>query len=217
MPIRTVTRHKVSIEPEIVALQCNVCGVEEPYVDRRPPYDMHVISVSGGWGDKFPGDCETITFVVHGKCLEAWTETFKLPVESRHRMGPVPPIPCTHSETGEAMIMQWGWLRKASENHFEPEIEDLYTLPHTNLLPKPGVYEHFKGGLYHVFNHGWDVSEPHEAYVVYQALYGESQVWVRPARVWAEQVERDGYSGPRFKVMYEMEGAPMENKYREPE
>ena len=34
--------------------------------------------------------------------------------------------------------------------------------------------------------------------VVYRALYGERGLWVRPASMWTEQIERDGYSGPRF-------------------
>lgn len=34
--------------------------------------------------------------------------------------------------------------------------------------------------------------------VVYRALYGDGGLWVRPAAMWAEQVERDGYHGPRF-------------------
>lgn len=217
MPIRTVVRHKVSVEEVVTALQCNVCGGEEAVeAHGHRPYDMHVIRLSGGWGDRFPGDCETITFVVHGKCLQAWCDTFKVPVESRHSMGSVPPIPCTHSETGEPMVMQWGWLRKASEEYFDPKIEDTYTLPYSDAIPAPEVYEHFKGKLYQVIDHGWDVNEPHEAYVVYRALYGDSKVWVRPVRMWAEQVDRDGYSGPRFKLKYEMDGAPIDNKFREP-
>ena len=41
-------------------------------------------------------------------------------------------------------------------------------------------------------------SETQEWMVVYQALYGEEGLWVRPAEMWTEQVEREGYSGPRF-------------------
>ena len=62
---------------------------------------------------------------------------------------------------------------------------------------KPGLYRHFKGNLYrllYVAKH----SETLEPMVVYQALYGEMGIWVRPARMWNEHVERDGYSGPRF-------------------
>ena len=62
---------------------------------------------------------------------------------------------------------------------------------------KPGLYRHFKGNLYrllYVAKH----SETLEPMVVYQALYGEQGIWVRPAAMWTEQVDRDGYSGPRF-------------------
>lgn len=62
---------------------------------------------------------------------------------------------------------------------------------------KPGKYRHFKGGEYellYVAKH----SETLEPMVVYRALYGEGGVWVRPAAMWSEQVERDGYCGPRF-------------------
>lgn len=46
-------------------------------------------------------------------------------------------------------------------------------------------------------------SETLERMVVYQALYGEGGVWVRPAAMWGELVERDGYSGPRFVFVEE--------------
>ena len=46
-------------------------------------------------------------------------------------------------------------------------------------------------------------SETLEPLVVYQALYGERGVWVRPASMWSEHVERDGYSGPRFTYLGE--------------
>ena len=62
---------------------------------------------------------------------------------------------------------------------------------------KPGLYRHFKGNLYrllYVAKH----SETLETMVVYQALYGEMGIWVRPASMWNEHVDRAGYSGPRF-------------------
>ena len=67
---------------------------------------------------------------------------------------------------------------------------------------KPGLYRHFKGNLYrllYVAKH----SETLEEMVVYQALYGEQGIWVRPAAMWSEHVERDGYSGPRFSPVEE--------------
>ncbi len=62
---------------------------------------------------------------------------------------------------------------------------------------KPGIYRHFKGNLYkllYVAKH----SETLEPMVVYQALYGEQGIWVRPAAMWSEHVERSDYCGPRF-------------------
>ncbi|HYC80101.1 MAG TPA: DUF1653 domain-containing protein [Candidatus Binatia bacterium] len=65
------------------------------------------------------------------------------------------------------------------------------------LSLKPGIYRHFKGGEYQVFGvcrH----SETEEEMVIYQHLYGDYTWWVRPLSMFTENVERDGYSGPRF-------------------
>ena len=62
---------------------------------------------------------------------------------------------------------------------------------------KPGKYRHFKGMEYELIGVARH-SESLEEMVVYRALYGEGGLWVRPASMWTEQVERDGYSGPRF-------------------
>lgn len=64
----------------------------------------------------------------------------------------------------------------------------------------PGRYRHFKGGEYEVL-HTARHSETLEPLVVYRALYGEGGIWVRPASMWDERVERDGYAGPRFQRM----------------
>ena len=60
-----------------------------------------------------------------------------------------------------------------------------------------GKYRHFKGNEYRVLGMARH-SETMEEMVVYQALYGEHGIWVRPARMWNETVDRDGYHGPRF-------------------
>lgn len=62
---------------------------------------------------------------------------------------------------------------------------------------QPGLWKHFKGNLYRVMYVALH-SETGEEMVVYQALYGQRGIWVRPASMWLEHVERDGYSGPRF-------------------
>ena len=61
----------------------------------------------------------------------------------------------------------------------------------------PGRYRHFKGKEYEVLGIARH-SETEEEMVVYRALYGDGGLWVRPAAMWNEPVERDGYSGPRF-------------------
>jgi len=62
---------------------------------------------------------------------------------------------------------------------------------------RPGRYRHFKGKEYQLLFTALH-SETGEEMVVYRALYGEGGVWVRPAAMWNEHVEKDGYSGPRF-------------------
>ncbi len=62
---------------------------------------------------------------------------------------------------------------------------------------KPGRYRHFKGNEYEIIGTARH-SETLEELVVYRALYGDGGLWVRPAAMWTETVERDGYRGPRF-------------------
>ena len=62
---------------------------------------------------------------------------------------------------------------------------------------KPGRYRHFKGSEYEVIGTARH-SETLEEMVVYRALYGDGGLGVRPAAMWSETVERDGYCGPRF-------------------
>ena len=59
------------------------------------------------------------------------------------------------------------------------------------------VYRHFKGDYYLVEGVAQH-SETGEPYVIYRKLYGDGGLWVRPAAMWSELVERDGYRGPRF-------------------
>ena len=62
---------------------------------------------------------------------------------------------------------------------------------------KIGKYRHFKGNEYRVLYIAKH-SETLEPMVVYQAMYGEGGVWVRPASMWNETVERDGKVFKRF-------------------
>ena len=67
---------------------------------------------------------------------------------------------------------------------------------------KLGKYRHFKGNEYEVIGiakHSEDLSPM----VVYRALYGEGGLWVRPAEMWNETVEREGKNFRRFTYIGE--------------
>lgn len=62
---------------------------------------------------------------------------------------------------------------------------------------KLGKYRHYKGNEYEVIgvaNH----SETLEKMVVYRALYGEKEIWVRPASMWNDDIEKNGETVKRF-------------------
>lgn len=68
-----------------------------------------------------------------------------------------------------------------------------------------GRYKHFKGKEYQVLGMCLH-SETKEQMVIYQALYGNQLVWVRPAKMWNEIVKTDTYEGPRFVLVPTVEG-----------
>lgn len=68
---------------------------------------------------------------------------------------------------------------------------------------KPGIYKHFKGNQYLVLGTARH-SETQEEMVVYRALYGDYELWVRPQSMFLEEVEKEGYKGPRFILVKEL-------------
>lgn len=67
---------------------------------------------------------------------------------------------------------------------------------------KKGKYRHFKGKEYRVVGIARH-SETLEDMVVYEALYGEGGLWVRPASMWNEEIEQDGKKFKRFEFIGE--------------
>ena len=65
-----------------------------------------------------------------------------------------------------------------------------------NLIGREFV--HFKGGHYRLEGFAKD-SETLEEMVVYRALYGDGGLWVRPAKMFFETIERDGRTMKRFE------------------
>lgn len=65
-------------------------------------------------------------------------------------------------------------------------------------MVKPRIYEHYKGNKYQVVaiaSH----TETLEKMVVYKALYGAGEYWVRPISMWEELIDVGGEKVCRFK------------------
>lgn len=62
---------------------------------------------------------------------------------------------------------------------------------------RAGLYRHFKGREYRVLQLALH-SETLQPMVVYQAMYGDQGIWVRPALMWDQSVEREGTLTKRF-------------------
>ncbi len=71
---------------------------------------------------------------------------------------------------------------------------------------KQGIYRHYKGKLYKIIGVGRH-SETLEEVVIYQALYdgefGKKAIWVRPLKMFMEDVEIEGKKVPRFELVKE--------------
>lgn len=67
-----------------------------------------------------------------------------------------------------------------------------------------GIYQHYKGPMYQVL-HIAQHSETQEAHVVYQCLYGDYSIWIRPLTMFSESVSLDdGRILPRFKLVQQL-------------
>jgi len=65
---------------------------------------------------------------------------------------------------------------------------------------KLGKYKHFKGNEYEVLGVAKN-SETMEELVVYRALYGNYDLWVRPLKMFLEEVEVEGKKIFRFRYL----------------
>ncbi len=80
-------------------------------------------------------------------------------------------------------------------------------LPPLPAQPQPGLYRHYKGRDYRVLGLARH-SETLEPLVVYQALYGEHGLWVRPVAMFTEMIEHGGKRLPRFAAVSEKPTPP---------
>ena len=68
-----------------------------------------------------------------------------------------------------------------------------------------GIYRHYKGNKYKVIAIGKH-SETLEQPVVYQALYGNNEIWCRPISMWNDDINVDGKIQKRFQIIEENNG-----------
>ncbi len=71
------------------------------------------------------------------------------------------------------------------------------SLPPLPAEPQPGLYQHYKGFPYEVLGLARH-SETLEPLVVYRALYGARELWVRPAAMFVETIDTPDGRRPRF-------------------
>lgn len=76
--------------------------------------------------------------------------------------------------------------------------EDIKPAPLSPIEITTGKYRHFKGNEYEVLGFAKD-SETLEKVVIYKALYGENEVWVRPYKMFSEIITVDGKEVRRFE------------------
>ena len=67
-----------------------------------------------------------------------------------------------------------------------------------------GVYKHFKGDYYLVENIATH-SETREKYVRYRALYGNSELYIRPYDMFLSEVDYEKYPNVKQKYRFELQ------------
>lgn len=219
-----VRRIRMTIEDQIVALVCNQCGARHDVGDHEGEHanNIHLFRAGGGYATRYPTDMVNIEFALCSECLLALTQGFKLAPDMTESMG-VPPYETLHTEHDLAIwVVDGGWAYPRGECPWEEythdtrnqfiklarEREDLLQTLEENSPDWPStiLFRHFKstGGTDHLYEvvdrHIYDAST-HEPLIVYQALNGDSPIYIRPLRMWGEQIERDGYQGPRFQAV----------------
>ncbi len=65
------------------------------------------------------------------------------------------------------------------------------------------VYRHFKGNLYRVEDIAKH-SETNETYVVYRQMYGDKSLWIRPLKMFLEELDHTKYPDITQKYRFDL-------------
>lgn len=71
------------------------------------------------------------------------------------------------------------------------------------IVEKNKIYRHFKGNLYFVLDVAKN-TETNEMMVVYRALYGNNDLFVRPVDMFLSEVDKEKYPNSTQKYRYEL-------------
>jgi len=71
-------------------------------------------------------------------------------------------------------------------------------------LVKKGIYKHFKGDYYLVEDIAIH-SETKENYVIYRALYGERELYIRPMDMFLSKVDKVKYPNVKQEYRFELQ------------
>ena len=70
-----------------------------------------------------------------------------------------------------------------------------------------GTYKHFKGNLYKVLMIGYDSETNNEnlkKLVIYEALYGDHKIWVRPYDMFVSKIDKEKYPDINQEYRFEL-------------
>lgn len=81
-------------------------------------------------------------------------------------------------------------------------MKQLESIENTMSFIKKGTYRHYKGNFYELIDIARH-SESLEDVVIYRALYGDFGLWVRPLRMFIEEIENNGVIQKRFELINE--------------